>query len=74
MKTALEMVREAGFDTDLPAFREGTALAFKLVEIVATEERERAMIEILAGCPDDGGDVELALRRAWERVRQTGKG
>lgn len=27
-----------------------------------------AAAAVLEGCPDDGGPVELALRRAWERV------
>lgn len=31
-------------------------------------EREKAMAAILDGCPSDGSDVEIALRRAWERV------
>lgn len=33
------------------------------------EERELAMAAILDGCPNDGSDAEIILRRAWERVR-----
>mgnify|MGYP001583455194 CR=1 FL=1 len=40
MKTALEMAREAGFDVELPAFRDGSAIALKLIEIAQREERE----------------------------------
>lgn len=31
-------------------------------------EREAAMAAILDGCPNDGSDAEIILRRAWERV------
>lgn len=66
---ALEMAREAGFDTDLPAFRDGNAIALKLIEIARREERELAMTVILSECPSDGSDAEIILRRAWDRVR-----
>lgn len=37
-------------------------------EVIAAAEREKAMAAILYGCPNDGSDVEVALRRASERV------
>ena len=36
----VRMVREAGFDTDLPPFQDGTAIALKLASLVASAERE----------------------------------
>lgn len=38
-------------------------------ESCAKAEREAAMAAILEGCPNDGGDTEIILRRAWDRVR-----
>jgi ElaB/YqjD/DUF883 family membrane-anchored ribosome-binding protein len=37
----IRMAREAGFDTDLPTFQDGTAIALKLAALVASAERER---------------------------------
>ncbi len=34
-----------------------------------TAERESAMAAILDGCPSDGSEAEIILRRAWDRVR-----
>jgi hypothetical protein len=34
------MAQEAGFDTDLPPFKDGTAIALKLAKLVARHERE----------------------------------
>ena len=36
----IRMAREAGFDTDLPPFKDGTAIALKLAKLVAQYERE----------------------------------
>lgn len=36
----IRMAREAGFDTDLQGFKDGTALAFRLAALVAAHERE----------------------------------
>ena len=36
----IEMAREAGFDINLPAYKNGTALAIKLAKLVAAKERE----------------------------------
>lgn len=38
-------------------------------ETAKAAEREGAMSAILEGCPNDGSDAEIILRRAWERVR-----
>ena len=40
-RQVLEMAREAGFDTDLPPFQDGTAIALKLAALVASAERDR---------------------------------
>jgi hypothetical protein len=36
----IEMAKKAGFDIDLPAYENGTALAIKLAKLVAAKERE----------------------------------
>jgi hypothetical protein len=36
----IEMAKQAGFDTDLPPFKDGTAIALKLAALVASAERE----------------------------------
>jgi hypothetical protein len=36
----IRMAREAGFDTDLPPFKDETAIALKLAKLVAEHERE----------------------------------
>lgn len=36
---------------------------------IADAEHEAAMAAILEGCPSDGSDMEIVLRRAWDRVR-----
>ena len=41
-----------------------------LVRDVAFAERKSALLSILDECPDDGGDAEIILRRAWDRVRR----
>ena len=35
----IRMAREAGFDTDLPVFKDGSAIALKLADLVADAER-----------------------------------
>ena len=39
------------------------------VESIRRDERAAAMAAILDGCPSDGSDAEIILRRAWDRVR-----
>lgn len=41
-----------------------------LVRDVGFAERKNALLAILDGCPDDGSDAEIILRRAWDRVRR----
>ena len=36
----IEMARQAGFDTDLQVFKDGTAIAITLAKLVAEKERE----------------------------------
>ena len=36
----IEMARQAGFDTDMQVFKDGTAIAIKLAKLVAEKERE----------------------------------
>jgi hypothetical protein len=36
----IAMAKQAGFDTDLPAYENGAALAIKLALLVAAKERE----------------------------------
>ena len=36
----IRMAQDAGFDTDLPPFKDGTAIALKLAALVASAERE----------------------------------
>jgi hypothetical protein len=36
----IELAKQAGFDIDLPAYENGTALAIKLAKLVAAKERE----------------------------------
>ena len=35
----IRMAKEAGFDTDLPPFQDGTAIALKLAALIASAER-----------------------------------
>ena len=36
----IELARQAGFDTDLQVFKDGTAIAIKLAKLIAEKERE----------------------------------
>lgn len=44
-------------------------LALNAMTKARDDERGKAMAAILDGCPNDGSDAELILRRAWDRVR-----
>lgn len=55
MKTAIEMAAEAGFNIDLPVFKDGTAIALKLIEIAQREERE-ACAKVCEQASDTGND------------------
>jgi len=46
-----------------------TERIFAAMRAVAEMEREAAMAAIIDGCPNDGSDAEIILRRAWDRVR-----
>jgi hypothetical protein len=54
----IRMAREAGFDTDLPPFQDGTAIALKLAALVASAERE-ACAKVCEDSVEEAGD-ELA--------------
>ena len=46
-----------------------TERIFAAMRAAAEMEREAAMAAIIDGCPNDGSDAEIILRRAWDRVR-----
>lgn len=68
MKTSFDMAVEAGFDEGLLKINGNNAIAIRLVEIVKREVKNECMKAVLDGCPSDGGDAEIAFRRACERI------
>ena len=74
----IQMAREAGFDTDLPAFQDGTAIALKLAKLVAQHERE-ACAKLLEDTADGAkkvdpkGFVWQAIQKSAELIRARGQ-
>jgi hypothetical protein len=59
----IRMAREAGFDTDLPPFKDGTAIALKLAKLVAQYERE-ACAKVCEDSVEYAGDTLAETIRA----------
>ena len=74
-RQVLEMAREAGFDTDLPPFQDGTAIALKLAELVASAEREACwnIIFEYAGRDDITPEDESLLKHLADLIRTRGQ-
>ena len=73
----IEMARQAGFDTDLQVFKDGTAIAITLAKLVAAKERDTcakavdAMISI-----DEDWDTSYwnqAINRCADAIRARGE-
>ena len=70
--TDIEILREVGISSFLYE-NPSNSLRSMLINAMAkarADERDKAMSEILACCPNDGSDAEIILRRAWDRVRR----
>jgi hypothetical protein len=65
----IEMAKEAGFDIDLPAYENGTALAIKLAKLVAAKERE-ACAKLLDEEAIDAFTFDDSLARATENYAE----
>ena len=59
----IEMARQAGFDTDMQVFKDGTAIAIKLAKLVAEKERE-ACAKLLEKT-DLGGLKDNLAMQSW---------
>jgi hypothetical protein len=71
----IRMAQEAGFDTDLPPFKDGTAIALKLAALVASAEREACIVDIQMHIPRSGRhmpEYQMAMRMI-ERIRARGQ-
>ena len=65
----IEMAKEAGFNIDLPAYENGTALAIKLAKLVAAKERE-ACAKLLDEEAIDAFTFDDSLARATENYAE----
>jgi hypothetical protein len=63
----IEMAKEAGFDIDLPAYENGTALAIKLAKLVAAkaiaELESQEPVAVYGYCPECGAKGVMRERR-----------
>jgi hypothetical protein len=64
----IEMAREAGFDIDLPAYENGTALAIKLAKLVAAKEREACAKVAEHSFGVIGSTIAIAIRARGEQA------
>jgi hypothetical protein len=66
----IEMAKEAGFDIDLPAYENGTALAIKLAKLVAAKakakEREACAKVAESNFGVIGSTIAIAIRARGE--------
>ena len=72
----IKLAQKAGFDTDLPVFKDGSAIALKLAALVAAAEREKVAAWMMQrGYATGHGDTieDLLKELEWqitERVRE----
>jgi hypothetical protein len=69
----IELAKQAGFDIDLPAYENGTALAIKLAKLVAAKEREacKALAKEYAAEYKEGGRLYPMLNGSITKTAAT---